>query len=157
MFLPDLSNALDNIQRSLVSGGRLAAAVWAEPTKVPQLNVPMSIVRQQLRLPLSAAGILSIFSFIDLKELKKHLMRAGFRDIKIQNIQVTFVFDSAEDYVRFTQDIAAPVNAMLANETEERKAQIWNIVTDYVKAQYTDHYDRVKLDNEAMCIVARRE
>ena len=121
MFLPNLSNALDNIRRSLVSGGRLAAAVWAEPTKVPQLNVPMSIVRQELRLPLSAPGIPGTFSFIDLKELKKSLVRAGFRDIRSENIQVTFVFNSAEDYARFTQEIAAPVNVMLANGTEERE------------------------------------
>jgi hypothetical protein len=46
---------------------------------------------------------------------------------------------------------------MLANETEEKKAKIWNIVTNYVKAEYTKDNGRVKLDNEAICIVGRRQ
>ena len=51
MFLPNLSDALENIQRSLVSGGKFAAAVWAEPANVPQLNIVMSIVRSILSFP----------------------------------------------------------------------------------------------------------
>jgi ubiquinone/menaquinone biosynthesis C-methylase UbiE len=158
MFIPNLPAALDNIHRSLVSGGRLAATVWAEPTKVPQLNLPMTIVRQELQLLLPpATGIPGPFSLADLNELKNSLIQAEFRDIRSENIQVTFEFNSAEDYVRFTKEIAAPVNAMLANETEERKTQIWNKVTDQVKAQYTEDNGRVKMDNEAICIVAKGE
>lgn len=59
----------------------------------------------------------------------------GFRDILSENIQVTFEFNSTKDYVRFTLEIAAPVNAMLANESEERKAQVWDTITDTVKAK----------------------
>jgi enediyne biosynthesis protein CalE5 len=158
MFIPNLPAALDNIHRSLVYGGRLSAAVWAEPTKVPQLNLPMTIVRQELQLILPpATGILGPFSLADLNTLKNSLIQAGFRDIQSENIQVTFEFNSAEDYVRFTKEIAAPVNAMLANETEERKTQIWNKVTDQVKAKYTEDNGRVNMDNEAICIVAKGE
>lgn len=157
MFLSNLSAALNNIHGSLAPGGRLAVAVWAEPTKVPQLNLPMTIVRQELRLPLPPQGLPGPFSLADLNDLRNSLLQAGFRGIRSDKIQVTFEFDSAEDYVRFTQDIAAPVNAMLSGETEERKAQIWNKVTDEIKTQYTQDNGRVKLDNEAICVVARRE
>jgi len=157
MFLPNLPIALNIIRRSMVSGGRFAAAVWAEPIKVPQLNISISIVRQQLQFPLPSPRIPDPFSLADLNELKKYMLQAGFKDIRTENIRVTFEFNSAEDYVRFTQEIAAPVNAMLANETEEKKAKIWNIVTNYVKAEYTKDNGRVKLDNEAICIVGRRQ
>ena len=156
MFLPNLSIALDNIRRSLVSGGSLAIAVWAEPTKVPQLNIPMTIIRQELQLPLPPPRIPGPFSLADLNELRNSLLHVGFGDIRSENIQVTFEFDSAEDYVTFTKEIAASVNIMLANEIEDRKAQIWNRVTDQVKAQYTSDNGRVKLDNEAICVVTRR-
>jgi SAM-dependent methyltransferase len=156
MFLPNLSIALDNIRRSLVTGGRLAAAVWAEPRKVPQLNFPVIVVRQELQLPPPPAGIPGPFSLADSNELKNYLLQAGFKDIQSENIQVTFEFDSAEDFVRFTKDIAAPVNALLANETEERKAKIWKTLSDQVKAQYSKDNGHVKLDNEAICFVARR-
>ena len=157
MFLPNLSDALENIQRSLVSGGKFAAAVWAEPANVPQLNIVMSIVRQYLELPMHPSETLGPFSLADFNKLNNFLLEAKFNNIKSENIQVTFEFDSAEDYVSFTQDIAAPVNMMLANETAENRAEIWNIVTDKVKSQYMKDNGRVVLDNECICVVANRQ
>lgn len=157
MFLPNLSTALKNIQRSLVSGGKFATAVWAEPAKVPQLNIAMSIVKQYLQPPLPHAETPGPFSLAHFNKLKNFLLQAEFNDVKSENVQVTFEFDSAEDYVRFTQDIAAPVNMMLAKETAERKLEIWNIVTDKVKSQYVKDNGRVVLDNECICVVANRQ
>jgi enediyne biosynthesis protein CalE5 len=155
MFLPNLSVALENIQRSLVNGGRLAAAVWAEPRKVPQLNLPMEVVRQELQLPPIPAGIPGPFSLADSNELKNYLLEAGFKDIHNENIQVTFEFDSIEDFVRFTKD-TAPINTLLANETEERKAKIWKTLSDQTKALYSKDNGHVELDNEAVCIVGKK-
>ena len=43
---------------------------------------------------------------------------------------------------------------MLANETEERKQEIWNIVTDQAKQRFVEKdTGRIKLANEAICIV----
>jgi len=44
MFLPDLRAGLSNIYRSMVEGGRLAAAVWASPEEVSFLSVVINIV-----------------------------------------------------------------------------------------------------------------
>ena len=157
MFLPNLSTALKTIQRSLVSGGKFATAVWAGPAKVPQLNIAMSIVRQYLQLPLPPTETPGPFSLADFNKLKNFLLQAEFNDVKSEKIRVTFEFDSAEDYVRFTQDIAAPVNMMLANETAEKKSEIWNIVTDKVKSHYTRDNGHVTLDNETICVAANRQ
>jgi hypothetical protein len=43
-----------------------------------------------------------------------------------------------EDYVRYIQDIAAPVNMMLANETGTRREEIWKAIADQVRLQYAD-------------------
>jgi ubiquinone/menaquinone biosynthesis C-methylase UbiE len=37
MFFPNLASALTNIYQLLLPGGRVAAAVWSEPAKVPKL------------------------------------------------------------------------------------------------------------------------
>ena len=157
MFLPNLSTALKNIQRSLVSGGKFATAVWAGPAKVPQLNIAMSIVRQYLQLPLPPTETPGPFNLADFNKLKNFLLQAEFNDVKSEKIRVTFEFDSAEDYVSFTQDIAPPVNMMLANVTAEKKSEIWNIVTDKVKSHYTRDNGRVILDNETICVAANRQ
>jgi len=51
MFLPNLDNALSNMLRLLVPGGKMAAAVWSEPSKVPLISMPISIARQELQAP----------------------------------------------------------------------------------------------------------
>ena len=43
---------------------------------------------------------------------------------------------------------------MLANETEEKKQEIWNTVTDQAKQRFVEKdTGRIKLANEAICIV----
>jgi ubiquinone/menaquinone biosynthesis C-methylase UbiE len=157
MFLPNLDNALSNMLRLLVPGGKLAAAVWSEPSKVPLINMSISIARQELQAPLLGQGIPGPFSLADIDALKKSLEKAGFVEIKSETIRVVFEFSSAEEYTEFNQDIAAPVRIMLANETEERKQEIWNAVTDQAKQRFVDKdTGRIKLANEAICIVGSR-
>ena len=108
MFLPNLDNALSNMLRLLVPGGKLAAAVWSEPSKVPLISMPISIARQELQAPLLGQGIPGPFSLADIDALKKSLEKAGFADIKSETITVVFEFNSAEEYTEFNQDIAAP-------------------------------------------------
>jgi ubiquinone/menaquinone biosynthesis C-methylase UbiE len=158
MFLPNLRMALDNIQKSLINGGRLAAAVWGEPDKVPFINLPMTFVREQLQLPPPPPGIPGPFSLADVDAFKNSLLESGFGDIHHENIDATFEYDSAEDYVRFIQDIAAPVNMMLANETEKRREEIWKGLTDQVRLKFEDSTSgRVNLNNKVICLVGRRQ
>ena len=154
MFFPNISGALENIRKSLVPGGKFAAAVWGEPEKVPQLNIPMSTVRQYLELPLPSTEIPGAFSLANLDRLQHFLLQAGFRDVEIENIGVTFEFDSAKDFVKFTQDIAAPVNTMMANESAEMKEQLWDEITAKVKSQYSRNNSHIVMENEAICVVA---
>jgi ubiquinone/menaquinone biosynthesis C-methylase UbiE len=158
MFLPNLRMALDNIQKSLINGGRLAAAVWGEPDKVPFINLPMTFVREQLQLPPPPPGIPGPFSLADVDAFKNSLLESGFGDIHHENIDATFEYDSAEDYVRFIQDIAAPVNMMLANETEKKREEIWKGLTDQVRLKFEDSTSgRVNLNNKVICLVGRRQ
>lgn len=75
---------------------------------------------------------------------------------------MTFRFDTAEDFTRFTQDIAAPVNTILNNQSKERTEQIWNMITQEVSKYTTDITDSsdkqipISIDNEALCIVGTK-
>ena len=157
MFMPNLDTALSNMVRLLVPGGRLAAAVWSEPSKVPMISMPISIARQELRAPAPSQVIPGPFSLANIDVLRKSLEKAGFSDIKSETISVIFEFNSAEQYAEFNQDIVAPVRIMLANETEQRKQEIWSAVTDQAQQRFVDKdTGRIKLANEAICIVATR-
>ena len=43
---------------------------------------------------------------------------------------------------------------MLANQTEEKKRQAWDSVTDAI-SQYADSHGRVNIDNEVISIVGK--
>ena len=116
MFLPNLDKALSNIMRLLISRGKLAAAVWSEPSKVPLINMPMSTARQELQYPLLGQGVPGPFNLADVDGLEKSLLKAGFTDIRSETITVTFEFDSAEAYTKFNEDIVAHIRTLLANE-----------------------------------------
>ena len=94
------------------------------------------------------------FALADADALKRSLSKAGFRDIGVEMLRITFGFDSPDSYTRFHQQIAALIQAILSNQTEERKKQVWNAVTEAVW-QYADSHGRVNLDNEVICIVGK--
>ena len=154
MFLPDLATSLAVIRQMLVPGGILSAAVWSSPPKVPLLDIVFSTVRKQVSAPLPPPGTPGPFALADQELLKQRFIDAGFKEIRIQTVQVTFDFDSAESHTRFHQKIAAPIHAMLAGQTEERKREIWDAVTDAI-SPYADSHGRINIDNEAICVAGR--
>jgi ubiquinone/menaquinone biosynthesis C-methylase UbiE len=154
MFLPDLRAGLSNIYRSMVEGGRLAAAVWASPEEVPFISIVINIVSEQTHKPLlPIKGIPGPFSLADEHVLKDALVRSRFKDIVTERINVTFTLGSPQDYTRFHQAIAAHIRAILANETQERKEEIWDAVTAEITRRYGNNSTgSVSIDNEAICV-----
>jgi ubiquinone/menaquinone biosynthesis C-methylase UbiE len=154
MFLPNLPAALAGIRQLLAPDGRLSAAVWSAPSKVPLLDLAFSTVRKQIDAPAPLPGTPGPFALADADALERSFSKAGFKDIRIEILQTTFGFDSPESYTRFHQQIAAPIQAMLSSQTEERKRQVWNSVTEAVW-RYADSHGRVNLDNEVICIAGK--
>ena len=162
MFFPNLASALTNIYQLLLPGGRVAAAVWSEPAKVPKLYTAIDVVTQQLSITSSSGHyteILRPFSLANINIVKDALIEAGFRDIHIESLNVTFDFTSADDYADFAKAIIAPIHNILANETEERKEKIWRAVKEEVTRKYSDKAlgkGYIKMNNETICILGRK-
>lgn len=155
MFLPDLPGALARLHRLLKPGGRLAAAVWGPPPKVPMIAVAMGTVREQTQAPPPPPGSLGPFSLADVSILERALTQAGFTELRSERLTATFEWASAEDYMRFQQDIAAPIIAMVAAQPVERQAGIWQAVTDAAR-RHVGADGRVRMANEVFCVAARR-
>jgi ubiquinone/menaquinone biosynthesis C-methylase UbiE len=169
MFFPNLASTLTNIYKLLSGGGRIAAAVWSEPVKVPKLYTAIDIVTQKLGISLTTAyahytEILSPFSLANISIVNNALVDAGFKDIHTEYLNITFEFLSAEDYTDFAKQIIAPIHNLLANETEKRKEEIWKAVTEQVARRYyiIDDDDNnstgsiVRMNDECIIIVGRK-
>jgi ubiquinone/menaquinone biosynthesis C-methylase UbiE len=166
MFFPNLASTLTDIYKLLSSGGRIAAAVWSEPAKVPKLYTAIDIVTQKLGISSPAYAhypeILSPFSLANINIVNNALVEAGFNDIHTEYLNITFESLSAEDYTDFAKEIIAPIHNLLANETEKRKEEIWKAVTEKVARRYYIDDDNnktgsvVRMDNECIIIVGRK-
>jgi ubiquinone/menaquinone biosynthesis C-methylase UbiE len=155
MFLPDLKDGLSNIYKSMVNDGHLAAAVWASPDKVPFLSVSMGTVVKETGKPMPSSDTPGPFKLADQKVLTDALSECGFSDVTVERINVIFTFSSAEEYTQFNQAIAAPINAMLADQPQVRKEQIWKAVTESA-SKYADSTGNVRFENESICIGATK-
>jgi hypothetical protein len=102
----------------------------------------------------SIPAMLGPFALADAEALKQSFSQAGFKEIKIEILQITFGFDSPESYTNIHQQVTAPIRAVLANHPEEVKNRAWNSITEGVW-QYDDSHGRVNLDNKVFCIVGK--
>jgi enediyne biosynthesis protein CalE5 len=153
MFMPDLDRALKGFQQRLVPGGRLAASVWSTPDKVPMISIGADTVRKLANLPPPAPGALEPLRLADTSILTGALERCGFKEIQIERVPVTFEYDTAEDFTKMREDVAAPFRALLARQSPELRCQIIAAVTDAAR-KFTQSDGKVRTTNETILFCA---
>jgi ubiquinone/menaquinone biosynthesis C-methylase UbiE len=158
MFLPNLGVGLSNIYKSLKEGGRIAAAVLGSPDKVPFISLPLNIVLKETNSPSPApANTPGPFSLSDENFLKDSFIKSGFEDVTIEKLDMIFDFDSAEAFTNFVCETVAPIQAVLSNQSPERRNEILKVITDKVANRYGNNTSgSLKLSNEAICIGGRK-
>ena len=156
MLFPNLDTAIGKIYGSLVPGGRFAAAVWADATKVPIINLATRIIGSQVQMSAPPQGVPNPFSLSDTNKLENSLARAGFRDIHIDTEIVTFEFESGGDYCRYCQAVSVSARTALSKVTEKRKEDVWRKVAEEATRNYGTANGLIKMDNESICIVGTR-
>ena len=155
MFIPDLTAGLSNIHKSLVDGGRLAAAVWGSPEKVPFISLALSTVLKETGSQLPA-GIPGPFSLSNENNLKAAFVKSGYRDIAIERVDVIFEFDSADTFTKFTCETAAPVQTILSHQTVERRKEVLSAVIEEVRKYIGKSSGPVSMHNEAICVAGKK-
>ena len=157
MFLPNLNSTLLKVHRSLVSGGRFVAAVWAYAHKVPVISLAMQIIGESVEMATeNLPSVPNPFGLADKNRLSNSFLGAGFRDVGIETVTVTFEFSSGEDYSRYCQAISTGARIFLSTESEERKKLIWSKVAEYAATRYATATGSIRMDNECICIVATK-
>lgn len=156
MLFPNLDAAIGKIYSSLVSGGRFAAAVWADATKVPIISLATRTIASQAQISAPPPGVPNPFSLADTNKLENSLGGAGFRDIHIETVNVTFEFESGEDYCRYCQAVSNSARIALSKVIEERKEDVLRKVAEEATRNYGTVNGQIKMDNESLCIVGTR-
>jgi enediyne biosynthesis protein CalE5 len=156
MLLPDLKAGLSNIYQSLSSGGHLAASVWAAPAQNSLISTTMDIVMKETNTKSPPPGVPGPFSLSDENSLMNPFMMSGLKDLYIERMNVSFDFDSPEDYTTFTSESVGPLQKVLVNQTSQRKREILKAVTEAAERYADKNTGIVSFVNEAILIVGKK-
>ena len=71
--------------RSLVSGGRFVAAVWADAHNVPVISLAMEIISEYVQMAASASpSVPNPYSLADTNRLTNYLLEAGLEIFELR-------------------------------------------------------------------------
>jgi len=154
MFFPNLVQTVANIRQLLVPGGKFVAAVWGDPSNVPMLSIPMSVVRKVFELPPPPPDVPSLFSLASPCVLEQAFKNAGFESIRFSKIKVTTNLKSTDAYIDMLKDVCAPVVTLIAERTPEKQNEVWEAISDVAHEFVKDN--GVCMSNETICIVGEK-
>jgi len=156
MYLPNSQMAVERMHQLLVPGGRLVAAVWGPPHKVPFVRWPMEVALRVLQVPGPPPQMPTPFSLADPHRLEQILTQAGFTAVHSEPMMLTVEWASVDDYIRFQQATLTGLNAMLAKFPAEQQADVWRAIAE-AAGQSTTPDGWCRTENEVLLAVGRRE
>ncbi len=153
MFVPDLAAAVRGIHDLLKPGAWLATAVWDAGDKVPMITIAGPQVRAMLGIAPPPPGTPNPMSLADTSILERALTSAGFRDFKVEPMNVTFEFDSPEKFLESRRDISYDFRNAMAAQPAEIQRKLEEVVIKEARP-YVGADGKMRCNNQTLLISA---
>ena len=153
MFVPDLAAAARGMHAALKPGASLATAVWDKGDKVPMITLAGPQVRETLGIAPPPPGTPNPMSLADTSILERALTGAGFRDFKVEPMNVRFEFDSPEKFLESRKDISYDFRNAMASQAVEVQRKLEEIVIREARP-FVGADGKMRLDNQTFLISA---
>ena len=155
MFTPDPSIAFAEIHRVLAPGGRLGALTWAGIEHNPWMTcVGMAAMMNGLVSGGPPVGPGSIFSLGDTGELEALVKGAGFVDVTVEEIALTFRADDIDTHVTRVSSLAGPLATILQGASADKQAAVRRTAA-VLAAQYVGD-GGLEIPGRALLVCGRR-
>jgi SAM-dependent methyltransferase len=154
IFEPEPDAAAARIRGFLKPGARMAVSSWGPPERVPMIAIPMQTVMARLNVPSPPPGAPGPLSRPTPDAIARLLEGGGFSDVEVEELEVEFEWDSVEDFVHSTQDLAAPLTALLGQHPEDVQDETWAAIADAVRS-YAEPDGRLRLANLTLLAAGR--
>ncbi len=156
MFLPDVGAALSEIRKSLFPRGKFVTSVWGLPPVVPMASIPMGILQRELQLSPPPPGAPTLFTLGAPGAIESAFKDAGFVDVHVESMSMVLQFATGEEYTEFMRDIAAPINAMVNGQPQDRQTELWGMIADAAR-ELSNSGGSISMPNETILVAGRRE
>ena len=133
IFDPDGEGAAARVRGFLEGGARFAISSWGAPERVPFLAVPMRTAMQRLQVPPPPPGTPGPLSRPTPDALGGLLEGGGFSDVDVEETEVTFEWESPEEFTTFIREIAPPISGMIAPHPPEVQDETWAAITAAIR------------------------
>jgi SAM-dependent methyltransferase len=130
IFDPDGEGAAARVRGFLKPGSRMAIASWGTPDQVPFLAIPMRTAMSRLNVPPPPPGTPGPLSRPTPEAIGGLLEGGGFEDVETEQTEVSFEWDSPEDFTTFVREIAPPISAMINPQPPEVQEETWAAITE---------------------------
>jgi SAM-dependent methyltransferase len=147
IFDPDGEGAAARVRSFMRSGGRMAISSWGPPDRTPFLGIPVRTVIDRLGVSPPPPGTPGPLSRPTPEAIGGLLDGGGFEDVRVEEIEVTFDWDSPEEFTTFVREIAPPITALMGDASDDEKAATWDAITEAVRAQ-ADEGGRIVMKNQ---------
>ncbi len=155
MFTPDPSAALAEIHRVLAPAGRLGVLTWAAMEHNPWMTcVGMAAMMNGLASGGPPVGPSGIFSLGDPAQLEALVRGAGFTDVEVVEVPVTFRADDIDAHVTRVSSLAGPLAAVFEAATPEQHAAVRRTAAE-IAASYVAE-DGVEIPGRVLLATGRR-
>jgi SAM-dependent methyltransferase len=138
MFADDPAAALIEARRVLRPGGRFATAVWDRPEVNPYGVLPLKALAEVGLADLPKAGDAGMFRLARPGLIGQLLLDAGFTDVVVRPIEVSFTFDSFNGLLEWLDDHSQRVTTALAEgvsgSVEEFHKELKKLVEPFTRA-----------------------
>ena len=154
IFEPEGEATAGRVRSFLKPGAKMAISSWGPPDRVPMISVPMMTVLQKLNIDPPPPGTPGPLSRPTPEAIGGLLQGGGFSDVEVEELEIDFEWESPEAFTKFTQEIVAPITAMVSQHPPDVQQETWRAVTD-AAAAHADDEGKIRMNNLVLLAVGR--
>ena len=128
MLMADPAAALAETRRVLRDGGRVSLSVWGAAERNPWASVPAKALTEHTGAPAPKRNDPGIFAMADPDRVTSLLRDAGFGEPHLEEIEVSWRFESFADYWRYITELAGGIAMALQAMPETDREAVRKLV-----------------------------
>jgi SAM-dependent methyltransferase len=154
MFFPDLDETMAELVRVLRPGGRLCAAVWAEPAANPWATIPGVAIAAEVDVSPPAPDAPGMFRCAARGAVVALFERVGLHGVEEWDVPTAMVTESPEQYWQLLTELTAPVvDALDRVDAAARRRIAETVIAD---AGSFASAGVVRIPGKARCVIGTR-